>query len=118
MDGFATYVVPDDPADPHAAALELIVRLPEAITGDAAARGLFQYLAAMLDAENAFTGMSWHDAKNAATAIMADVLGRDDDADFLRARAERAENRSDGMLWNDTARIARAFSIAAMVVGS
>ena len=91
------------------------MRLPEAITCDASARGLYQYLAAMLDAEYAFTGMSWHDAKNAATAIMADVLGRDDDAEFLHARAERAENRSDGMAWNDPAKIARAFSIAATV---
>ena len=32
-------------------------------------------LAAMLDAEGAFAGMGWHDAKHAATAIMLDALG-------------------------------------------
>jgi hypothetical protein len=113
-----TISIPDNPADTNVAACELIVRLPETITGDTAARGFFEHLAAMLDRENAFTGLSWHDAKRAATAIWADVLGRDSDADFLRARAERARNGSDGICWNEPAKTARAFSIAAMVLGS
>jgi len=46
-------------------------------------------LAAMLDAEGAFAGMGWHDAKHAATAIMLDALERDDAPRFLRARAQR-----------------------------
>lgn len=89
---------------------------PEVVTGDSGARKLLQYLAAILDAEGAFDGLSWHDAKHAATAIMADFLGRNDDADFLRARAQRAENGSDHMAWDDPAKTARAFSIAAMLL--
>ena len=89
MDGFASYADPDDPADPHAAALELIVRLPEVVMGDSGARTVLQELAAMLDAEAAFAGMSWHDARHAATAIVVDALGRDDAPEFLRARPPR-----------------------------
>jgi hypothetical protein len=118
MDVFASYVVPDDPADPQVAACELIVRLPEAVMGDAGAWFVLQELAVMLDAEATFTGMSWYDARHAATAIMLDALERDDAPKFLRARAERAENRSDGMSWDDPAKMARALSIAAMVLGA
>lgn len=113
-----TYTVPDNPADTHATACELIVRLPEAITGNAGAREILQELAAILDAESTFTGMSWHDAKHAATVIVSDALGRDDAAGFLRARAERADNGSDLMRWDDPAKMARALSIAAMVLGA
>lgn len=114
----AAYVVPDNPADREAAACELIVRLSEIITGERGTRELLQYLAAVLDLEGAFDGLSWCDAKSAATAILADVLGRADDADFLRARAERAEDGTDNMGWADCAGAGRAFSIAAMVLGS
>ena len=54
-----------------------------------AARTVLQELAAMLDAEAAFAGMSWHDARHAATAIVVDALGRDDAPEFLRARPPR-----------------------------
>jgi hypothetical protein len=114
MDKFATYVVPDHPADPHAAALELIVCLPEAVMGDSRARKTLQELTAILDAEATFAGMSWHDAKHAATAIVVDALERDDAAGFLRARAERVGD--DGMAWDDPAKMARGLSIAAKVL--
>jgi hypothetical protein len=118
MDGLATYVVPDDPADPHAAALELIVRLPETVLHDGGARTVLQELTGMLDAEDAFAGMSWHDAKHAATAIVIDALRRDDAPGFLRARAERALDGTDNMSWDDRAKMAHTLSIAAMVLGS
>ena len=114
MDGFASNTVLDNPAKPEAAALELIVRLPEAIMGDSGVRVILQELAALLDAEAAFTGMSWHDAKHAATAIVVDALGRDDAAGCLRARAQRVGH--DGMAWDDPAKMARALSIGAMML--
>jgi hypothetical protein len=89
MDGFASYTVPNDPADVETAALELIVRVPEVVMGDSGARETLQELAALLDAEDAFAGMAWFDARHAATVIMADALGRDDAPGFLRARAQR-----------------------------
>jgi hypothetical protein len=112
----AAYVVPDDPADPQAAALELIVRLPEVVMNDSGAREALQELTAMLDAETAFAGMSWHDAKHAAAAIMVDALERDDAPERLRARAQRVGH--DGMTWDNPAKMARALSIGATVLGS
>jgi hypothetical protein len=113
----AAYAVPDQPADPQAAALELIVRMPEAVTGDAGTREILQELTAMLDVEGAFTGMSWNDAKHAAVAIVVDALNRDDAHTFLRARARRARDGSDGMVWDDPAKMARALTIGATILG-
>jgi hypothetical protein len=73
-----TYAVPDDPADPEAAAYELIVRLPEAVLRDSGVREILQELAAMLDAEAAFDGLSWHDAKHAASAIVPALSSPDE----------------------------------------
>jgi hypothetical protein len=71
-----TYTVPDNPADPEAAALELIVRLPASISDRLAAQvetaGLTQILqdyCTVLDAEGAFSGLSWADAKPVAAAV-------------------------------------------------
>jgi hypothetical protein len=116
-----TYVVPDDPADACAAALQLIVRLPEITLGERhhewkILRQLLQEITAMLDAENAFAGMSWHDAKHAATVILVDTINEDDAADSLRRRADRVLDGTDSMTWDDSAKMVRALSIAAAVL--
>jgi len=60
-----TYDIPDNPADPEAAALELIVRMPTSIsdrlTEAAEVSGLTEILqdyCSVLDAEGAFAGLS------------------------------------------------------------
>lgn len=71
-------------------ALELIVRLPpDVLTGDSPPRDALQDFASLLSAEGAFAGMSWHDAKHAATAIVFDAINRDD--------AAAAPSGSDGL---------------------
>ncbi len=77
---------------------------------------VLQELAALLDAEGTFAGMSWHDAKHAAISIVADALDRDDPPGFLRARAQRALGGTDNMSWDDPVKMARALSIGAMVL--
>jgi hypothetical protein len=113
-----TYAVPDHPADPEAAALELIVRIPADVLGhDCPSREALQEFTALLSAEGAFTGMSWHDAKHAATAIIFDATSRDDGAAFLRQRANRVRAGTDGITWDDPAKMARALTIGATVLG-
>jgi hypothetical protein len=113
-----TYTVPDHPADPEAAALELIVRIPIDVLGrDCPSREVLQEFTALLSAEGAFTGMSWHDAKHAATAIIFDATSRDDGAAFLRQRANRVRAGTDGITWDDPAKMARALTTAATVLG-
>jgi len=73
-----TYTVPDSPADPAAAALELLVRFPGTILHTDAFRSVLQDYAGALDAEGAFTGLSWSDAKNIAAEIAFDLTQRDD----------------------------------------
>lgn len=111
------YTVPDNPPDPEGAALELIVRMPEAVMRDTGAREILQELTAMLEVEGTFTGMSWHDAKHAAVAIVVDALQRDDAHTFLLARARRARDGSDGITWDDPEAMSRALTIGAKVVG-
>ncbi len=73
------YTVPDVPPDPEAAALDLIVRLTTDLLGhDWPTRETLQEFAALLSAEGAFAGMSWHDAKHSAAAIVFDATNRDD----------------------------------------
>ena len=109
-----TYTVPDDPPDPETAALELLVRMPELVgKGSPSVRAVLQEFAGLLQAENAFTGLSWHDAKHAAVAIVADSINCDDPARTLRRRARGALWRIDGMQWDDRHGTARALDIAA-----
>jgi len=61
--------------------------------------------------------MSWHDAKHAATAIIFDATSRDDGAAFLRQRANRVRAGTDGITWDDPAKMARALTTAATVLG-
>ena len=90
------YTVPDNPRDPEGAALELIVRLPIDLLGhDSPTREALQEFTALLSAESVFAGMSWHDAKHAAAAIIVDATNRDDAAGFLRQRAERVRAGTD-----------------------
>lgn len=122
--GAATYVVPDNPQDPEAAALELIVRLPSSLsdrlTAAAAATGLTEILqdyCSVLDAERAFTGLSWDDAKTVAVAVCFDICNRDDAADFLRNRARNVLAGSDNTPWKNRDGAARALNVAAAVLG-
>ena len=113
-----TYTVPDDPDDPETAALELIVRVPTDVLGhDWPPRDALQDLASLLHAEGALAGLSWHDARHAATAIVVDAITRDDAAEFLRGRADRARDGSDNMEWDDREAMARALTIGAAVLG-
>ena len=52
-----TYNVPDSPADPEVAALELIVRLPEEILHTTDACDVLQEFPALLQAECCFAGL-------------------------------------------------------------
>jgi hypothetical protein len=84
--------------------------------GHSGARETLQELTVMLDAENTFADMSWHDARHAAAAVLVDALENDDVVPSLLARAERARNGSDGMSWDDPDKMARALSISATVL--
>lgn len=118
------YAVPDNPEDPEAAALELIVRVPQAILANrgeltVAARitEVLQDYCSVLDAEGCFAGLSWADAKPIATAICWDACNRDDAADFIRNRARNVLAGTDNMAWQNRERSARALNIAATVLG-
>ena len=62
-----TYSVPDQPADPETAALEMIVRLPADILGSTAFTTVLQDYCGVLHAENCFAGLTWVDAKQVAS---------------------------------------------------
>lgn len=112
-----TYSVPDDAADPEAAALELIVRLPVELLGyDWPSRETLQEFTALLSAEGTFAGMSWHDAKAAAVAIVFDAINRDDPAGFLRYRAGWTAAGADNSRWDNREAMVRAFNSAARVL--
>jgi hypothetical protein len=114
----ATYTVPDSPADPEAAALELIVRMPgEVLHAPAEMVEVLQEFCAMLQLEGCFAGLSWIDAKNIAAAVAFDACTRDDAADFLRNRARNVLAGTDNMTWQNPQGAARALNIAAMVLG-
>jgi hypothetical protein len=120
-----SYAIPDHPADPETAALELIVRLPSALSArladSAEACGLTEILqdyCGVLQIEGAFAALSWDDAKRIAVAICFDICNRDDPAAFIRGRASRMLEGTDNTEWNDREASARALSIAARVLGS
>jgi hypothetical protein len=120
-----TYTVPDNPADPEAAALELIVRMPSSISPrlavEAAAAGLTEILqdyCGVRQAEGAFAGLSWANAKPIAAPIcFDDICNRDNAAGFLRWRASNILGAADNMVWQDREAAARALNIAATVLG-
>lgn len=113
-----TYAVPENPADPEAAALELIVRMPEVVGVNVPSLAtLLQEFTMALDVSGAFAGLSWHDAKHAAAAMTADLIERDDPAAFLRYRATLAATGEDNMAWDDRDAMVRALTVGAEVLG-
>jgi hypothetical protein len=96
--------VPDDPADIEAAALDMIARMPATILGaDAPPLAALQALCGLLQAESAFAGLSWSDARQVAAAVSFDACCRDDAAASLRGRVASVADGtdSDGMAWAD-----------------
>jgi hypothetical protein len=113
-----TYTAPDNPADPEAAALELIVRMPgEVLHALAEMSEVLQEFCGMLQLEGCFAGLSWADAKNIAAAVAFDAVTRDDAADFIRNRARNVLAGTDTMGWQNRDGAARALNIAATVLG-
>lgn len=112
-----TYVVPDNPADPEAAALELIVRMPQTILNCDDFTPVLQELCSIFDAEGAFAGLSWGDAKQIAAAVSADLIVRNDAQEFIAQRARNVLGRRCGMTWDDREAAARALNIVAGVLG-
>jgi len=110
------YTVPDHPADPEGAALELIVRLPADILHTTRFTAELQDYCSVLDAEGCFSGLTWADAKQIAAAVSFDVVTRDDAADFLRNRARNVLAGTDNMPWDNRQGAARALTIAAATV--
>jgi hypothetical protein len=117
MPSSTAYTVPDNPTDPEAAALELIVRLPADILHTEGFTPILQDYCALLQMEGAFAGLSWADAKAIAAAISFDCTSREDAAAFIRGRARNVLGRRDGMEWDDRDSAARALNIAATVLG-
>lgn len=110
----ATYTPPTNPADPEAAALDLIVRATETATGSTAFRAVLQELAAALQAEGALAGLRWDDAKLAAAAIAFDVVMSPAPVRSLRTRAECVLDGWPATV--DQAATARALNTAASLV--
>ena len=108
------YLPPDDPADPVAAALTHLILEPET-TGITTSRTELQQLAALLDAADAFAGLCWCDAMDAAGIIAYNVA----DGRPARQLADLAATvRAGGTGWSDPARAARLFTIAAECAGT
>ena len=94
----AAYTVPDSPADPEAAALELIVRMPcQVMHAPAEVCEVLQEFCGILQLEGCFSGLVWGDAKAIAAAVAFDAVTRDDAADFIRNRARNVLAGTDNM---------------------
>jgi hypothetical protein len=100
------------PADPEAAALDLIVQAAEAATGSTAFRAVLQDLAGLLHAEGALARLAWVDARLVAAAVSFDVCTAADPAGSLRRRAA-AVRAGGGPPCVDPAGIAQALDVAA-----
>ena len=110
------YAVPDAPADPEHAALDLIVRLPREILHVERFTDVLQEYCSLLHAEGCFAGLSWRDAKQVAVAVSFDVCARADAQEFLHGRARNVLAGRDGMTWDDRDGAARALTVAAQVL--
>ncbi|TDL01548.1 amino acid aminotransferase [Mycobacterium paragordonae] len=76
------------PADPETAALDLIVRIGEAVPGAVALRGALQDFAGALHVEGALAGLTTAaDARLAAATIAEAACTADDSVAALRIRA-------------------------------
>jgi hypothetical protein len=113
----AAFTVPNFPADVEAAALDLIVRMPEEVMHTSAVREILQEFTTVLHAEGCFAGLAWDDAKAVAAAVAFDAIFRDNGPDFLRNRARNALSGADNMAWENREAAARAMNIAATVLG-
>lgn len=111
-----TYAVPANPADPEAAALDLIVQLPAQLLGTSAFTEVLQDLCGLLHAESALTGLCWDDARQVAAAVALDACQHDDPAQVLRDRARAVLAGSDGTTWQDRQGAVRALNVAARVL--
>ena len=111
------YTVPDNPIDPERGALELIVRMPENILHTDVLRPALQDYCGVLQAEGAFAGLSWADAKTIAAAVAVDMCTRDDAEAFMRNRARNVLAGTDNMPWQNRQGAARALNIAATCSG-
>lgn len=108
-----TYEVPQNPTDPEAAALDLIVRLPASVLHSDAFTEVLQDYCGVLSAEGALAGLAWHDARQVAAAVSYDVVSDDNAPTLLRHRARTALSGADGLPWVDATAAARAFNLAA-----
>ena len=74
MPNAASYTVPDNPADPEAAALDLIERLPADILHTGAFTEVLQDYCSVPHADGAFAGLEWADTRQIAAAVSWDVI--------------------------------------------
>ena len=74
MPNAASYTVPDNPADPEAAALDLIERLPADILHTGAFTEVLQDYCSVPHADGAFAGLEWADARQIAAAVSWDCV--------------------------------------------
>jgi len=100
------------PADPEAAALDLLVQAAETATGSTAFRPVLQDLAGLLHAESALAGLGWPDARVVAGTVSFDACTADDPVRSLRARASAVRD-GRGRHCIDPAGVAQALVIAA-----
>lgn len=108
-----SYEVPENPTDPEAAALNLIVQLPAQVFGSDAFTAPLQDFCGVLHAEGALAGLAWRDARHVAAAVSFDVVSDDDAPTLMRHRARSAFSGADGLPWLDASAAARAFNLAA-----
>lgn len=103
------------PADPEAAALELLVQAAEDATGSTAFRAVLQDLAGLLHAEGALAGLVWVDARLVAAAVSFDVCTATDPVRSLRHHAATMR-AGRGPRCANPAGIAQALDVAATVL--
>ncbi len=121
---YKDYSIPDDADDAEAAALEMIVsrglqqadKVFTARGGDWNPEPLklgLERFAAALKAEKAFMGLTWHDARIAAAAILQDIFLEKDQGSALLARSHAAIASNDGIEWADRGQAGQVFKAAA-----
>jgi len=115
MPNAASYTVPDNPADPEAAALDLIERRPADILHTGAFTEVLQDYCSVPHADGAFAGLEWADARQKRSRGTSSAAMSA--ADFLRNRARNVLADVDGMVWQNREAAARALNIAATVLG-
>ena len=82
-----TQIHPPVPADPEAAALDLIVAAAEEVTGGTVFRQPLRFFCSLPADEGVLGGLTWHDARLVAAAISFDACTENNPAASLRFRA-------------------------------